>query len=485
MNGSGPSSPNGKKRAKVGLALGTYYALRRRAVDEILKSLSAGDQSKIVRALALAEKVTPNGRKGGTRLAGFEDHPGLLMGQAVAAAVARVNPRCKERFIECGIVNNLVRGNSRRRELSDKEGLEAPSVILMSPTMRCNLSCEGCYAAEYSPDQDLEPEVMQRIVDEGNDMGVYLFTMLGGEPFVYRGLVDFAEANSESYFQIFTNGTAMSGRTIERIAEVGNIAVMLSVEGTPEITDARRGEGIHARVMETMDALAEAGIPFGYSATVTRKNWRVLIDPEFVDPLVAKGAIIGWHFLYMPIGRNPDVSLMPTPSEREEFRLGLLRLRSGRAFFPVDFWGDAPAVGGCIAGKRYMHVTSEGWVEPCIFTHFATDNIHDTSLLDAFNSPFFRAIRARQPYNQNLLRPCMWLDNPTYSREILNVSGARPTHDGGDVMLTHLGEHLDAYSAEAGRILDEAWSEMCGAARWYPEGGSTKAREVLVDGGPR
>jgi hypothetical protein len=176
-------------------------------------------------------------------------------------------------------------------------------------------------------------------------------------------------------------------------------------------------------------------------------------------PLVAKGARLGWHFLYVPIGRDPDLGLMPTPQEREDFRLGMVGLRATRPFFPVDFWGDAPWVGGCIAGRRYMHINSEGWVEPCIFTHFATGNIRDMSVLDAFTSPFFNEMRSRQPSNHNLYRPCMWLDNPHCSEAIMQASGAHPTHDGADVMLKQLHTELEAYSLEAGRILDPAWEE--------------------------
>ena len=82
-------------------------------------------------------------------------------------------------------------------------------------------------------------------------------------------------------------------------------------------------------------------MPSGYSATVTRRNWDALISDEFVDPLIEKGAVVGWHFLYMPVGREPNVELMPTPQEREEFRQGIVRLRSTKPYFPVDFWGDA------------------------------------------------------------------------------------------------------------------------------------------------
>jgi MoaA/NifB/PqqE/SkfB family radical SAM enzyme len=384
------------------------------------------------------------------------NHPALLL---MRRSVDRLSPVCRDRFIENVTINDLLRGQSLRNRLVQKHGMLAPITVLVSPTMRCNLACEGCYASEYSPRQDLDGALLQRIVDEGKQMGVYLFTFLGGEPLLYPGLLDFAQANPESYFQIFTNGTLLTKDVVHRMGELGNVAPMLSIDGPAEFTDWRRGPGAYERVMNAMALLGEAGILFGYSATVTSKNWRMLIDDEFVDPIVQKGASLGWHFLYMPIGREPSMELMPTPAQREEFRRGIIRVRETKPLFAVDFWGDAPWVGGCIAGRHYVHITSEGWVEPCIFTHFATDNIRDVSLMQAFNSPYFREIRRRQPYNANLLRPCMWIDNPAYSREIMAVTGARPTHEGADSMFG-LEKELDTYAAASGEILDPEWQCM-------------------------
>jgi len=278
---------------------------------------------------------------------------------------------------------------------------------------------------------------------------------------MYDGLLDFARDNQDSYFQVFTNGTLLDQSLIDELAEVGNVAPMLSIEGTPEMTDLRRGSGVHRQVMEVMGRLGEAGVPFGYSVTVARNNWRILVSDEFIDPLVEKGAMLSWHFLYMPVGRDPNIALMLTPEERNQFRLAIQRVRDTKPIFSVDFWGDAPWVNGCIAGRHYMHINSEGWVEPCIFTHFATDNIRDVSLLEAFNSPFFREIRSRQPFNHNLLMPCMWIDNPEQSREIMAATGAQPTHPGGDVMLTHLQDELDSYAREVDRVYSPVWSCMC------------------------
>ena len=437
---------------------GLYTAVQRQVINQMLKLAASDDKRKIVKAFRLAERITPDQYRGSVRFVTEkvkDDHPALTIAKHVSK---RLSPHCRERFIECLIVNNLLRGVAKRRKLVDATGMRAPTTILMSPTMRCNLSCEGCYAAEYSPDKDLDRRLMQKIVDEGNDMGVYLFTLLGGEPFMWDELLDFARENKDAYFQIFTNGTLLDHDTIDELAAIGNIAPMLSLEGSPELTDHRRGKGVHDQVMDIMDHLGEAGVLFGYSCTVTRDNWKAIVSDEFVDPLVAKGAMLAWHFLYMPVGRDPDVSMMLTAEERNDFRVEIQRIRASKPLFPVDFWGDAPYVNGCIAGRHYVHINSAGWVEPCIFTHFATDNIRDASLLEAFNSDFFREIRSRQPFNHNLLMPCMWIDNPTQAREIIAASGAQPTHPGGDVMLTDLQDELDAYASQVDRLYSPIWS---------------------------
>jgi MoaA/NifB/PqqE/SkfB family radical SAM enzyme len=440
---------------------GLYSRIQRRVINQMLASAASGNKRSIVRAFRLAETITPDDYKGAVRHVRTkveEDHPALFIARHVSH---KLNPTCRDRFIECLIVNTLLRGVAKRKEfMASAPGLAAPTTILMSPTMRCNLTCSGCFAAQYPPDKDLDPVLLQKVVDEGNEMGVYLFTLLGGEPFIYDGLLDLAAANQDSYFQVFTNGTLIDDDVADELAELGNVAPMLSLEGDEASTDARRGKGVYRQLLEVMDMLGERGIVFGYSATVTRQNWRMLISDEWVDPLVARGAVLNWNFLYMPIGRDPDTSLMLTPEERNQFREGVLRIRDTKALFPVDFWGDAPYVHGCIAGKHYMHINSEGWVEPCIFTHFATDNIHDTSLAQAFNSHYFREIRRRQPFSHNLLKPCMLIDNPEQSREIMALTGAQPTHAGAESLFGELRADIDEYAAEVERVYAPLWSCM-------------------------
>lgn len=172
---------------------------------------------------------------------------------------------------------------------------------------------------------------------------------------------------------------------------------------------------------------------------------------------------MGWFFLYMPVGKNPDLSLMPTPEqrramlERDEF------IRSNKPLFIIDFWNDAPYVGGCIAANKYIHINHNGDVEPCVFTHFAMDNIKDKSLNDVMNSEYFKEIRKRQPYNKNLYLPCMWIDNPEISREFKERLKIYPTHTGADDVLVKksLKAGINEYSKKVKSIYKPIWEGTC------------------------
>jgi len=133
--------------------------------------------------------------------------------------------------------------------------------------MRCNLQCLGCYAGNYTKNDDLPPEIVERIIKEGEEIGTYFYTILGGEPFVYPDLLDIVNRHPRSVFQIFTNATLLDERKIERFWKSKNVVPVLSIEGGKEETDYRRGVGVYEKVVNAMDLLKKAGIPFGYSIT--------------------------------------------------------------------------------------------------------------------------------------------------------------------------------------------------------------------------
>lgn len=83
---------------------------------------------------------------------------------------------------------------------------------------------------------------------------------------------------------------------------VGNIALAISIEGSKESNDARRGEGSYDHVMQAMDLLKSKGCLFGISVCYTRANVDAVTSDEFVDLMISKGARYAWYFNYMPVG---------------------------------------------------------------------------------------------------------------------------------------------------------------------------------------
>ncbi len=346
-----------------------------------------------------------------------------------------LKPRIKivyKNFSQIFFANAVWYGMPKREKLFKEDGIKTPFVILISPSMRCNLRCTGCYAANYSKEDDIPYKEVDRIIEEAREMGIYYFIVLGGEPFFNEYMLDIYEKYNDCIFMPFTNGTLFNEKLADKVQKLGNIIPMFSLEGFEKETDARRGKGVFKQVMHGMDLLRERGVLFGVSTATGRNNIDTVISDEFINMLIEKGAKMSWYFIFMPVGEDPDFNLMLTPEQRIYLGKEVRKIRNEKPYFAIDFFNDAPYVGGCIAGKYYCHINSHEDVEPCIFAHFATDNLKNKKLIDVFKSPFFKELRDRQPYNDNLLKPCMMIDNPKVIREVASKTGARPTDKGAE-----------------------------------------------------
>jgi MoaA/NifB/PqqE/SkfB family radical SAM enzyme len=295
-----------------------------------------------------------------------------------------VNPVVRRKLIDNFLLNEGIRGDRIRMKIARQVGFDLPALLVISPTMRCPLRCTGCYSAQYSREKDLDFQVLDNLIAEAKSIGIYFFVISGGEPFVYPHLFDLFEKHNDAWFQVYTSGIFLDKENSRRIAELGNVNPCISVEGFAAETDLRRGEGHYKKVLNAFANLREVGVPFGFSATATRKNNELIVSDEFVDFYARQGAQIGWYFQYMPIGRKPDFDLVPTPRQRMYRFYRMIQLRERFDTFLVDFWNDGWLTGGCIAGaRRYLHINHRGDIEPCVFCQVTAENIYKKGLLDA------------------------------------------------------------------------------------------------------
>ncbi|RKY76406.1 radical SAM protein [candidate division KSB1 bacterium] len=397
----------------------------------------------------------------------------------------RVSPSVRRGLIKILVGNVLLENNATKRAFKETYGFGPPTFVLISPTKRCNLRCIGCYASSSSANAEkLDYEIVDRILTEKKKLWGSHFTVIsGGEPLMWKSngkdLIDIVAKHRDQYFLMYTNGTLIDEKMAQRMAEVGNITPAISVEGFEEETDARRGRGVHKRILRAFENLRNSGVPFGISITATRQNAELILSDEFMDfYFEQQGAVYGWIFQYMPIGRSYTLDLMVTPEQRKWMFEREQHLIREKALFIADFWNSGAVANGCISAGRpggYFYIDWNGNCLPCAFYPYTGANIKQVyqeggDLNTVLMNPFFEAIRKWQrdysymkpaPEVGNQIVPCISKDHHREARKIIDETGAKPADQEAEEALKDPAYYqgLVAYGDEVDRLTRPIWEK--------------------------
>ncbi|MCX5906834.1 MAG: radical SAM protein [Deltaproteobacteria bacterium] len=335
---------------------------------EMLKQFAAVKTAKVILKVLphISEErllTLPLVRKGLEGISYYPEGKDFLQSILLQARrlAGKCSGNCLNKFAENLIVNEFILAAPRREEFRERYGFHPPFLLVLSPTMRCNLACYGCYAGQYAKGEELATEEIHRLLREAKEMGVFFITVSGGEPFIRPDLLDVFAAHNDLYFQVYTNGTFIDRALARRLADLGNVLPAISVEGFEKETDARRGPGHFQKILGAMANLREEGVLFGFSATATRETNDFIMSDEFVNFFAAQGCFIGWYFNYIPIGTRPTLALMPTPEQRIYRWTARGRMHRRRPVSPCQLSGRCRALRvRSLRGGQYPEETLGG-----------------------------------------------------------------------------------------------------------------------------
>lgn len=446
----------------------THLSARKAAslgIDVLLKKVNRNDrEEEMLKLVDIMEKFME-----GDELALDYDWIRGLVGDRQSALNGYINRGLDEldpHVIKTTALNlgfeAMLSGTKTMHAMRKEHECNIPWLILMDPTSACNLHCTGCWAAEYGNKLNLSYDEMSDIVKQGKELGIHFYMFTGGEPLVRRDdIIKLCKEHNDCEFLAFTNGTLVDQKFCDEMKSVGNLMLAISLEGSPEVNDFRRGEGVYGRVMDAMDLLKENGLIFGTSICYTSKNCESVTSREFIDLMVSKGCRYALYFHYMPVGNDASVELLPTPEQRiaTKNRIRAIRnLEHGEGLFTMDFQNDGEYMDGCIAGGRnYFHINANGDAEPCVFIHYSDSNIREHSLLEILKRPLFMAYHDNQPFNENHLRPCPMLENPEILQRIVNETGVHSTDLQSPESVEHLCGKCKPYAASWKPSADKVW----------------------------
>ena len=437
------------------------------AIDVVLKKVDKDREKGMLGLVDFIEKYM-SGEQVDMNFEGVKDiisDPDSSLSRFMNKALDEIDPHVLKTILLNLGFEAFLNGTKTIRKMREVHHCNIPWLILMDPTSACNLHCTGCWAAEYGNKLNLTYDELSDVVKQGKELGVYFYMFTGGEPLVRKkDLIRLCEEHNTCQFLAFTNGTLVDEVFCAEMKRVGNLALAISLEGSPEVNDLRRGEGVYGKVMHAMDLLKENGLIFGTSICYTSKNCESVTSKEFVRLMVDKGCRYAMYFHYMPVGNEASVDLLLSPEQRMYMRdrvREIRRLKDGEGLFTMDFQNDGEYVGGCIAGGRnYFHINANGDAEPCVFIHYSNANIRTHSLLEILKSPLFMAYHDGQPFNENHLRPCPMLENPEILQKLVKDSGAKSTDLQSPETPEHLCVKCKAYAEKWKPCADKLWNSV-------------------------
>ncbi len=295
-----------------------------------------------------------------------------------------------------------------------------PTVIAISPTMRCNYNCTGCYSRDRVSNNELRAQELDSLFTEATYLGVLSVVVTGGEPYLRSDTIELMEKHKKLLFISITNGSKMTLELAERISKSGNIIQLVSIEGLKKHTDNRRKKGAYRTAVRAMKLLRDTGACFGFAATNTSENSKFLGTDIFINSMVDLGCSIGYFTEYVPCGAHPKLDWVLSKEERNSFRKKVLDFRKRKPIvlvqFPQDEYGEENRC--TAAGISSLHINSEGGIEPCPFINISLENIRNGGLKAACESPFLKAIRERGDLLQREKLACSLFEHYSELQEL-------------------------------------------------------------------
>ena len=306
-----------------------------------------------------------------------------------------------------------------------KKGEYFPPFLYISVLNSCNLRCQGCWVDVAAKQEKIEAEQLHRLIREASEAGNSFFGILGGEPFMYKGLLDILKEHQNCYFQIFTNGQFITDEVAKKMRAMGNVTPLISIEGTELVSDERRGKAdVYSKSMQGVLNCVENKLLTGVATSLCQTNIDDLLQEAWLDKLIDLGVMYAWYHTYRPVGPEPNEQLCLTPEQQIKVRKFVVNMRCEKPLALIDayYMDDGQALCPAATGISH-HISPWGAIEPCPIIQFAKENINDDRhIRDVFvQSEYLSDFRKM---SSETTRGCIVLERPDKVKEFVEKHNA-------------------------------------------------------------
>ena len=337
----------------------------------------------------------------------------------------RTDLRCLQKFI----FNFGLKGwlGFRKFEKRKRKGEMFPAFQFISVTNDCNLKCQGCWVSTGEKKESLDIDKIHHIIEESKKKGSYFFGILGGEPLVYKQLLDIFRKHPDCYFQLFTNGTLFTDQLAVELRKLGNVTPLFSFEGDEEVADIRRGGNhVFQRATKSIEIATKNKLITGVAISVCKSNIEMALSPAFIQSLHDKGVLYLWYYIFRPVGENPSYELALSEEEIVRLRRFLVDGRSKYPLVMIDSYWRADGEPFCPAAEGLSHhINPAGNIEPCPIIQFSCDSIHSEDLNKVYEESVF--LKDFKTGILNKTKGCVLMEDPAWLEQFAKDHNAKNT----------------------------------------------------------
>lgn len=295
---------------------------------------------------------------------GAIDDPNSALSGYIDRIIEEINKdNLKTAFLNI-VYEGLFTGSKVIKEKQDRLGVSLPWLIMMEP---------------FNSDEEsfLSLEDMAGIIEEGRELGIFIFIFSGKDPLVKQSdIMALANKYSDCQFILNTDGKAL--------------AQGLEVQWPRNIMVSLNFDEVDESIVSAMEELKSKGILFGTSLVYNRDNCEKVTSGPFLKDIISHGAKFVMYKRYMPVGPNADPELMVTPEQGNSIIARIRDIRNvmdGEGIFALDLKSDSTYLGGKMGGlENILCIKSNGQAGRFSYIDSGKENIREKSLVEILKS---------------------------------------------------------------------------------------------------
>ncbi|MDD7304982.1 MAG: radical SAM protein, partial [Peptoniphilaceae bacterium] len=207
------------------MKLNSKEKLETYGLEKLLKYLHKDPEVNLKKAIKLARKISPKAYK--EQIDTIEEavnDPNHVYHPYIINLLNNIDSDIFDTFVVNFLLNASLFSEDLKQETRDKYGCNVPWAILLDPTTACNLKCKGCWASEYGKNLNLSFDEIDDIIQQGKDIGIYMYIFTGGEPLVRKkDILKLALKHNDCEFLFFTNATLIDDDFAQKMLELKNL----------------------------------------------------------------------------------------------------------------------------------------------------------------------------------------------------------------------------------------------------------------------